>query len=384
MPQVACYAGELPGVAQFRDMLLTTFPRAQESLGTYNITRGCNVPGISEHEEGRALDWEAHVNDRRQDTQARQLLHWLTRHNGYQAKRLGIMYMIYDQHIWGQYNQRWRWMSDRGGITDNHKDHVHFSFTWNGALQRAAYWSGQARRVHHGPCSRYRGHFASLNVQRLANRSRTGSCPAPTPIPRSWAFGPSVMYWQQDSRAFWLQQFLSEEGFYDGEVNGAFDSRTYDAVRRYQVDHGLGTSGVWDPATQNESRRVVDKRQRSAVSWDVVDMTAAAGQQIPVVAAATAPVPVTPRSIRVEERPVGGEWETVGNGVTDQQGQWQTTVTAAAEPGATEYRVVVARTSYAVSAATRVRTITVAPAPLPLVGPPSTPSPVSSPSPGAP
>jgi hypothetical protein len=146
MPQVACYAGELPGVRQFRDMLLTAFPRPQESLSTFNISRGCNVPGVSEHEEGRALDWEARVTDRTQDSQARALLRWLTKKGGYHAKRFGIMYMIYDQRIWGQYNQRWRLMSNRGSVTDNHKDHVHFTFTWNGALQRSAYWTGGTTR----------------------------------------------------------------------------------------------------------------------------------------------------------------------------------------------------------------------------------------------
>ena len=65
--------------------------------------------------------------------------------------RLGVLYIIYNQRIWGQYNPRWRGMASRGSGTDNHKDHVHFTFTWNGALQQSPYWTGKARVVHRGP-----------------------------------------------------------------------------------------------------------------------------------------------------------------------------------------------------------------------------------------
>lgn len=344
-PQVACYAGELPGVVQFRDMLLTAFPRSDESLHTYNITRGCNVPGVSEHEEGRALDWEAHVADPAQDRQARQLLRWLTRDSGYQAKRFGIMYIIYDQHVWGQYNQSWRLMADRGNVTDNHKDHVHFSFTWNGALQRSAFWTGQARRVHRGPCARYQGHFASLDVTRLAAKPRVTRCPAPRPIPDSWTFSASIMYWQQDRRVRWLQQFLTEQGLYSGETNGAFGSLTYDAVHRYQSAHRLGTTGVWDPATQNASGRTVGARSETATSWDLHSGSAVADVPLDV-AVTVSPVEGVPRTVHVERRSPGGPWAVVTDGArTDLSGNAH--VVFPAEVGVHEYRVVADQTSYA-------------------------------------
>lgn len=43
------------------------------------------------------------------------------------AKRLGIMYVIYRQRIWHVRNGAWRVMSDRGGTTANHYDHPHIS-----------------------------------------------------------------------------------------------------------------------------------------------------------------------------------------------------------------------------------------------------------------
>ncbi|MEO3868053.1 hypothetical protein ABGB18_04395 [Nonomuraea sp. B12E4] len=43
------------------------------------------------------------------------------------AKRLGIMYIIYRQRIWHVRTGGWRMMSDRGGTTANHYDHPHIS-----------------------------------------------------------------------------------------------------------------------------------------------------------------------------------------------------------------------------------------------------------------
>ena len=43
------------------------------------------------------------------------------------AKRLGIMYVIYRQRIWNSRTGHWRLMSNRGGTTANHFDHPHIS-----------------------------------------------------------------------------------------------------------------------------------------------------------------------------------------------------------------------------------------------------------------
>jgi hypothetical protein len=45
-------------------------------------------------------------------------------------QRLGIKYIIWQQHIWNPSTCKcWRPMSDRGSITQNHFDHVHISVT---------------------------------------------------------------------------------------------------------------------------------------------------------------------------------------------------------------------------------------------------------------
>ena len=46
------------------------------------------------------------------------------------AKRLGVLYVIWNQRIWSvaRSSEGWRKMEDRGSDTQNHKDHVHVSF----------------------------------------------------------------------------------------------------------------------------------------------------------------------------------------------------------------------------------------------------------------
>ena len=46
---------------------------------------------------------------------------------GAMARRFGINYIIYDQHIWNvqRDSQGWRPMASRGSDSANHKNHVH-------------------------------------------------------------------------------------------------------------------------------------------------------------------------------------------------------------------------------------------------------------------
>lgn len=47
-----------------------------------------------------------------------------------------------------------------------------------------------------------------------------------------------------------LQDALKELGFYKGEISGAYDGETFDAVLAFQKANGLSPSGVADPASQ--------------------------------------------------------------------------------------------------------------------------------------
>lgn len=90
---------------------------------------GCLRPGDpGEHGKGRACDFMMSSGGRMPDAAAKErgdaLAQWCIQH----ASEYGIMYIIWQQRF---YDMRtgagWRMMSDRGGITANHYDHVHVS-----------------------------------------------------------------------------------------------------------------------------------------------------------------------------------------------------------------------------------------------------------------
>lgn len=74
------------------------------------------------HGQGRAIDV---MIAGLPDGQAQQIADWVRANAG----RLGVIEVIYAQRIWTtqRSGEGWRAMSDRGGVTANHFDHVHIS-----------------------------------------------------------------------------------------------------------------------------------------------------------------------------------------------------------------------------------------------------------------
>jgi len=137
--QTQCFGVEQPGVVDFRAMVLAAYP------GTTNlgILRGCNVGDRSEHKEGRAWDWGATVAQH--SAQINDLLNWLMATDKYgnqyaNLRRLGIMYIIWNRQIWSAHLASQGWRPYTG--TDPHNTHVHFSFSWAGALRQTSWWAG--------------------------------------------------------------------------------------------------------------------------------------------------------------------------------------------------------------------------------------------------
>ncbi|MER6178833.1 hypothetical protein [Streptosporangium sp. NPDC001681] len=97
----------------------------QFGIGCYRVDGG--VQGGGEHPLGRACDFmlsrggalPSAAETRRGD----EIATWATKN----ARRLGIMYIIFRQRIWHVRSGAWAMMSDRGGITANHYDHPHIS-----------------------------------------------------------------------------------------------------------------------------------------------------------------------------------------------------------------------------------------------------------------
>lgn len=139
--QTQCLTVEQPGVRDFRDLVLAAYP----STGRGNILRACNSGGRSEHKEGRAWDWGVNVNNPAQKAAADELLAWLlaTDEHGNRhamARRFGIMYIIWNRQVWHSYRAERGWQPYTGASP--HTDHVHFSFSWDGARKQTSYWTG--------------------------------------------------------------------------------------------------------------------------------------------------------------------------------------------------------------------------------------------------
>ena len=84
--------------------------------GSSGISRACSVGATSEHKEGRALDWHMDMKSSSQRGRVDKALKWMTANNGEVAYRLGVMYIIWNQHIWSLYYPElgWRKMASRG------------------------------------------------------------------------------------------------------------------------------------------------------------------------------------------------------------------------------------------------------------------------------
>lgn len=114
-------------------------------LGTYDGTRDLGIVtdcdgSVSEHHEGRAWDWGVLVTDPEEKAMADRLLDWLLEtdeHGNGQARmrRLGIMYMIWNERIISQERIAEGWRPSSG-----HRDHIHFSFTREGGNKETSWW----------------------------------------------------------------------------------------------------------------------------------------------------------------------------------------------------------------------------------------------------
>ena len=148
--QDKCAPSEKPGVVAFRRMVLSQFP----IFGYGGISRACHIGGQSEHKEGRAWDMSANAGYESHRKAVNRLFEMLLTEDRYGneaalARRLGIMYMIWNRKIWGSWGgwdtycvQKRRGCVDPedGGLRHPHTDHVHFSFTWPGARKETTYY----------------------------------------------------------------------------------------------------------------------------------------------------------------------------------------------------------------------------------------------------
>jgi hypothetical protein len=159
--QAQCDPAAKPGAQRLSDLIKMTYGMNQ----TVWIPRACSIGGQSEHKEGRALDWMTSIRDPQGRANAEQFLRWLLGPDQYgqeygHAKRLGIMYVAWNDRVWRAYDMKRGWTemkgcfsrTSRGNDTVCHRDHIHISLSWDGATGTNSFWDGTPQEA--GFCPR--------------------------------------------------------------------------------------------------------------------------------------------------------------------------------------------------------------------------------------
>jgi hypothetical protein len=143
-PQRTCDPTAKPGVIDFRNLLDQTYGVHASGIG-----RPCGG-GVSEHYDGRALDYMLNAYNAGDLAVANDLLGWLLSMDQYgnsnaMARRFGIMYIIWNRHIWGAWDPPggWRTYQCDGTPGGCHTNHIHVSFGWPGALRQTTWWAAR-------------------------------------------------------------------------------------------------------------------------------------------------------------------------------------------------------------------------------------------------
>lgn len=227
----SCDPNTKPGTLAFGQLLVDHYGSVITSLA-----RACKSDN-SQHYEGRAVDWGLNAYDPEQLAIGNSVAAWLTANNGEMAKRFGIMSFIWNRKAWDLYSLRWR---DYHGPSP-HTDHMHFAFTWDGAMKRTSWWTGKAvTSVDHGTCRVYAGQYAPRYTAR-----RTSPCSTNLPNPPSSPY-PVLLPGARGAHVERAQGWL---GFTGPDKDGVFGPMTLAALLAYQSNNALPWTGVVDNAT---------------------------------------------------------------------------------------------------------------------------------------
>ncbi len=228
--QISCAAKALPGTVDLRAKLLSTYDRGYGSASP----RSCTYGGSSEHKEGRAFDWMLNANNDADRRAAGHFLGWLTADGGTMARRLGVMYVIFNKQMWRAYDPGWTSYSG----ASPHTDHIHISLTWNGARGHTSFWTGRTWAHDYGTCQLFQGQPGTV----AGRKPRTTPCPEPAGAISS---SERPMLWLGSSGSA-VREVQRRLGVSD---TGTFGTLTRDAVLRYQRTHDLPRTGAVDDPT---------------------------------------------------------------------------------------------------------------------------------------
>lgn len=138
--QSTCSPTTKAGTAKLRTLVMGALGGAD-----YGIVRACNIGGTSEHKEGRAWDWGMNANSSTDRAKVSRFVNWLLATDGAgnryaMARRLGVMYIIWNRQMFRLYRPESGWTAYSG--PSPHTDHVHISLTRAGGAGSTSFWRG--------------------------------------------------------------------------------------------------------------------------------------------------------------------------------------------------------------------------------------------------
>jgi hypothetical protein len=148
-PQTTCSPNAKPGTLKLSAWLQKTYPGS----GSLGISRSCKDGGVSEHKEGRAFDWAVSVHSARdrgyvQDFFSRIFATDADGNADALARRMGIMYLIWNDHIYSSYYgfraRDYKPCKVMTSCSDTlrHRNHVHISLSRAGGAGLTSWYTG--------------------------------------------------------------------------------------------------------------------------------------------------------------------------------------------------------------------------------------------------
>ena len=258
--QVSCDQVVRPGTRALATLLANTY----RSYGatSWASAYACGTDGSrSEHYEGRAIDWMVDVHNKAQHAAAAAVLTWLSStdragNRFAMARRLGVMYVIYDNRMWGAWDGRWEeyngcsHLPQRAEDNACHRTHMHISLSWNGAFGRTSFWTKHSAPTDYGPCRAKGLNWAYLYTG--VNPHPCAQYPAVHPAARASSTKRAlVQYSGAAVRSNWRGPAVTAvQRALHVSATGVFGTATANAVRSFQLRHrGCPVTGAMNSQT---------------------------------------------------------------------------------------------------------------------------------------
>lgn len=227
-PNLVCDPVDRPGLEAFGTLVGGHYGRPG-----FTTSRPC-IDQRSEHYDGRAVDWQLDAHDPHDRRIGDAAVSWLTADDGEMARRFGLQSVIWNHRVWHNDGRGWQHYVGQSP----HTDHVHFSFTWDGAMMRTSWWTGVAvAEPDLGPCPVVAGQHAAI-----PQAPRLEPCPPASVAAPATGLG-TVRPGGSGGGLGLLQPLL------EVPATGELDQVTREALLRWQHEQGIPETGLLDQLT---------------------------------------------------------------------------------------------------------------------------------------